>query len=47
MNCGRAFFVRPPYGETSAAVQRLAHVLGLLEVGWTVDSNDYIGISTR
>jgi peptidoglycan/xylan/chitin deacetylase (PgdA/CDA1 family) len=28
-------------------VQRLAGQLGLIEVGWTVDSNDYTGISAR
>jgi peptidoglycan/xylan/chitin deacetylase (PgdA/CDA1 family) len=28
-------------------VQRVAGQLGLIEVGWTVDSNDYTGISTR
>jgi peptidoglycan/xylan/chitin deacetylase (PgdA/CDA1 family) len=43
----RPQFVRSPYGDTSPAVQRLADQLGLTEVGWTVDSNDYIGISTR
>jgi peptidoglycan/xylan/chitin deacetylase (PgdA/CDA1 family) len=42
----RPQFVRAPYGDTSAAVQRLARVLGLIEVGWTVDSTDYTGIST-
>ncbi len=42
----RPQFVRSPYGDTSAAVQRLAGQLGLIEVGWTVDSNDYTGIST-
>jgi peptidoglycan/xylan/chitin deacetylase (PgdA/CDA1 family) len=40
-------FVRAPYGDTSPAVQRLAGELGLIGVGWTVDSNDYTGISTR
>jgi peptidoglycan/xylan/chitin deacetylase (PgdA/CDA1 family) len=40
-------FVRPPYGDTSAAVQLLAGQLGLIEVGWTVDSSDYAGIATR
>jgi peptidoglycan/xylan/chitin deacetylase (PgdA/CDA1 family) len=40
-------FLRPPYGDTNAAVQRLAGQLGLIEVGWTVDSNDYTGIATR
>jgi endo-1,4-beta-xylanase len=43
----RPQFVRSPYGDTNAAVQRLAGRLGLIEVGWTVDSNDYTGISTR
>ena len=43
----RPQFVRSPYGDTSAAVQRLAGELGLIEVGWTVDSNDYTGIPTR
>jgi peptidoglycan/xylan/chitin deacetylase (PgdA/CDA1 family) len=43
----RPQFVRPPYGDTSPAVQRLADQLGLIEVGWTVDSTDYAGISTR
>jgi peptidoglycan/xylan/chitin deacetylase (PgdA/CDA1 family) len=40
-------FFRSPYGDTSAAVRRLAGQLGLIEVGWTVDSNDYTGISIR
>jgi peptidoglycan-N-acetylglucosamine deacetylase len=43
----RPQFVRSPYGDTNPAVQRLAGQLGLIEVGWTVDSNDYTGISTR
>ena len=43
----RPQFVRSPYGDTGAAVQRLAGELGLIEVGWTVDSNDYTGIPTR
>jgi len=43
----RPQFVRSPYGDTSAAVQRLARELGLIEVGWTVDSDDYAGIPTR
>jgi peptidoglycan/xylan/chitin deacetylase (PgdA/CDA1 family) len=43
----RPRFVRAPYGDTSPAVQRLAGQLGLIEVGWTVDSNDYTGIPTR
>jgi peptidoglycan/xylan/chitin deacetylase (PgdA/CDA1 family) len=43
----RPQFMRSPYGDTSAAVQRLAGQLGLIEVGWTVDSGDYTGIATR
>jgi peptidoglycan/xylan/chitin deacetylase (PgdA/CDA1 family) len=43
----RPQFSRSPYGDTSPAVQRLAGQLGLIEVGWTVDSNDYTGISAR
>ena len=43
----RPQFLRPPYGDTDAAVQRLAGQLGLIEVGWTVDSNDYTEIGTR
>ena len=43
----RPRFVRAPYGDTSPAVQRLAGQLGLIEVGWTVDSNDYTGLATR
>jgi endo-1,4-beta-xylanase len=43
----RPQFFRPPYGDTSAVVQRLAGQLGLIEVGWTVDSKDYTDISTR
>jgi peptidoglycan/xylan/chitin deacetylase (PgdA/CDA1 family) len=43
----RPHFLRPPYGDTNAAVQRLAGQLGLIEVGWTVDSNDYTEIGTR
>ncbi len=43
----RPQFFRSPYGDTSAAVQRLAGRLGLIEVGWTVDSTDYTGIPTR
>jgi peptidoglycan/xylan/chitin deacetylase (PgdA/CDA1 family) len=43
----RPQFVRSPYGDTNTVVQRVTGQLGLIEVGWTVDSNDYTGISTR
>jgi len=34
---------RPPYGRRSAAVDRTARSLGLLEVLWSVDSRDSLG----
>jgi peptidoglycan/xylan/chitin deacetylase (PgdA/CDA1 family) len=43
----RPRFFRPPYGDTSPAVRRMAGMLGLIEVGWSVDSDDYTGLGTR
>ncbi|MDR7275039.1 polysaccharide deacetylase family protein [Catenuloplanes atrovinosus] len=37
---------RPPYGETNATLQSVASQLGLREVIWTVDSQDWNGAST-
>ncbi|XRQ14047.1 polysaccharide deacetylase family protein [Actinomadura welshii] len=37
---------RPPYGETDAAVRAVARRLGLTEVLWDVDSQDWNGAST-
>jgi peptidoglycan/xylan/chitin deacetylase (PgdA/CDA1 family) len=37
---------RPPYGETNAEVRRVATELGMAEVLWTVDTEDWNGAST-
>jgi len=37
---------RPPYGETNGTVRQAAAQLGLTEVLWTVDSQDWNGAST-
>ena len=37
---------RPPYGETNAEVRRVAAELGMAEVLWTVDTEDWNGAST-
>ncbi|WP_030452880.1 polysaccharide deacetylase family protein [Herbidospora cretacea] len=37
---------RPPYGETNATVRSIAQQLGLTEVIWDVDSQDWNGAST-
>jgi endo-1,4-beta-xylanase len=37
---------RPPYGETNATVRSIEAQLGLTEVLWTVDSQDWNGAST-
>jgi peptidoglycan/xylan/chitin deacetylase (PgdA/CDA1 family) len=37
---------RPPYGETDAAVRAVQSRLGLTEVLWSVDSQDWNGAST-
>lgn len=38
---------RPPYGETNATLRSAASQLGLTEVIWTVDSQDWNGASTQ
>jgi peptidoglycan/xylan/chitin deacetylase (PgdA/CDA1 family) len=44
---GRApLLFRPPYGETNAEVRRVATELGMAEVLWTVDTEDWNGAST-
>ena len=40
-------FFRSPYGDTSLSVQRQAGSVGMTEVGWTVDSQDYDGIPAK
>ena len=40
-------FFRSPYGDTDARVQALAQPLAMTEVGWTVDSRDFEGVSTE
>jgi peptidoglycan-N-acetylglucosamine deacetylase len=40
---GRIFLFRPPYGAHDAAVDRIARSHGLLEILWTVDSQDSLG----
>ncbi|MEU8384431.1 polysaccharide deacetylase family protein [Streptosporangium sp. NPDC048865] len=37
---------RPPYGETNATVKSVARQLGLTEIIWDVDSQDWNGAST-
>jgi len=37
-------FWRSPYGDTSASAQALAAGMGMTEVGWTVDSEDFKGV---
>ncbi|MEV4134948.1 polysaccharide deacetylase family protein [Dactylosporangium sp. NPDC049742] len=37
---------RPPYGETNAALQAVASGLGLTEVLWSVDTQDWNGAGT-
>ncbi len=37
---------RPPYGETNAALQAVERQLGLTEIIWDVDSQDWNGAST-
>jgi len=37
-------FWRSPYGDTNASAQGLAGGMGLTEVGWTVDSEDFKGV---
>jgi peptidoglycan/xylan/chitin deacetylase (PgdA/CDA1 family) len=37
---------RPPYGETNAEVRHVAAGLGMAEVLWTVDTEDWNGAST-
>lgn len=39
--------VRPPYGATNAAVERVVRGLGLVSVLWNVDSRDWTGLPTR
>lgn len=34
---------RPPYDDTNATIEGFAHVLGMTEVIWTVDTLDYHG----
>jgi peptidoglycan/xylan/chitin deacetylase (PgdA/CDA1 family) len=43
----RPQFVRPPYGDASAAVQRLARVFGLIQVGWTVRLHRHLQPAAR
>ena len=40
---GHIFLFRPPYGRHDAAVDRIARSHGLLEILWTVDSEDSLG----
>ncbi len=40
---GPVFLFRPPYGAHDAAVDRIARRHGLLEILWTVDSEDSLG----
>jgi len=32
---------RPPYGATNGTVSRIAGQLGLVQIGWTIDTNDW------
>lgn len=39
----RVLLFRPPYGARDAAVNRIVHGLGLLDIMWSVDSADSLG----
>jgi peptidoglycan/xylan/chitin deacetylase (PgdA/CDA1 family) len=37
---------RPPYGETNETIRSVAQQLGLIEVLWDIDSEDWRGVTT-
>lgn len=42
----RETLFRPPYGRTTPAIRALARSMGMTEVLWTIDTQDYAGATT-